>query len=210
MAVLELELQRSPERPASIAAHLSVQDAVAPEGERGPISAMVDGELPTVLVLGNEAQDHPSIVAQAAVLHERGVRVRSLTLFYEEWLGKLPISELERASMLFDIGEVHRQGYGRAKRIIDVPLAAVGVVLLGVLLPFVLMLNLGGTAGPLFYRQTRVGKGGQPLHDPQAPDHDPWRCRRHSQRVDRARRPAGHAVRARCSGAPTSTSCRRS
>ena len=88
------------------------------------------------------------------------MRVRSLTLFYEEWLGKLPISELERASLLFDIREVHHSGYGRAKRIIDVPIALLGLVLLAFVLPVVWLGNLIANRGPLFYRQERVGKGG--------------------------------------------------
>jgi lipopolysaccharide/colanic/teichoic acid biosynthesis glycosyltransferase len=88
------------------------------------------------------------------------VRIRSLTLFYEEWLGKLPISELQQASLLFDIGEVHRAGYGRAKRLFDVPLALLGCGLLAVIAPFVWLLNLRGNRGPLLYRQDRVGKGG--------------------------------------------------
>ncbi len=113
-----------------------------------------------MLVLGKGAQDVPSVVAQAAALHERGVRIRSLTMFYEEWLAKLPLSELERASLLFDIGEVHRAGYGRAKRIIDVPLALSGCVVLAVVTPLVWLSNLMGNRGPLLYRQQRVGKGG--------------------------------------------------
>ena len=161
VAALELELHASPERPASIANHFSVEEAIQTAGGVGPIAALVDGELPTVLVLGNEAQDVPSIVSQAARLHERGVRVRSLTLFYEEWLGKLPLSELERASMLFDIGEVHRASYGRAKRILDVPIALVGCVALALLAPVVVVANLLGNRGPLLYRQERIGKGGR-------------------------------------------------
>jgi lipopolysaccharide/colanic/teichoic acid biosynthesis glycosyltransferase len=102
-------------------------------------------------------------VAQAGALHAEGVRVRSLTLFYEEWLGKLPISELERASMLFDIGELHRTAYGRAKRLLDIPLALVGCAVLVLLTPFVWLGNLIGSRGPLFYQQERVGKGGQPF-----------------------------------------------
>ena len=47
------------------------------------------------------------------------MRVRTLSLFYEEWLGKLPLSELERASLLFDIGELHGARYGRVKRLLD-------------------------------------------------------------------------------------------
>ena len=45
-------------------------------------------------------------MVQAAALHESGVRVRTLSLFYDEWLGKLPVSELERISLLFDMGEL--------------------------------------------------------------------------------------------------------
>src|SRR3546814_926020 len=114
----------------------------------------------TVLVLDEVAQREPRIVEQAAVRHGQGVSIRSLTVFYEEWLGKLPISELERASLLFDSVEVHRAGYGRAKRVLDVPMALLGCVLLALTAPLVWLLNLRGNRGPLLYRQDRVGKGG--------------------------------------------------
>ena len=67
---------------------------------------------------------------QASSLHEAGVRVRTLSLFYEQWLGKLPIAELERVSLLFDIGELHAAGYARVKRLLDVALASAGLVAL--------------------------------------------------------------------------------
>ena len=79
-----------------------------------------------MLVLDRAAQDQPSVVAQAAALHASGIRVRTLSLFYEEWLGKLPVGELERVSLMFDIGEVHRLRYARVKRVVDVALGAVG------------------------------------------------------------------------------------
>jgi lipopolysaccharide/colanic/teichoic acid biosynthesis glycosyltransferase len=115
----------------------------------------------TVLVLCRHAQSDETIVAQAALLHESGVRIRTLSLFYEEWLGKLPISELERTSLMFDIGEVHRGRYGRAKRIMDVVIGAVGLVPLALAVPFVAIGNLFGNRGPLLYRQERVGKAGE-------------------------------------------------
>ena len=158
LAALNLELDASPERPASIVRALTIEAATADGGHRPMEEEAADR--PSVLVLDREAQDVPSIVAQAAALHAQGVRVRSLTQFYEEWLGKLPISELERASMLFDIGELHRTAYGRAKRVLDVPLALAGGVVLLVLIPFVWLGNLVASRGPLFYRQERVGKGG--------------------------------------------------
>src|SRR5690606_31984498 len=73
----------------------------------------------------------------------------------------LPISELERATMLFDIGEVHRGGYGRAKRLLDIPIALLGSLALAIALPLVSLGNLMANRGPLFYRQPRVGKGGE-------------------------------------------------
>src|SRR5690606_14685576 len=130
------------------------------EGER-PLERLSGDALPTVLVLGRDAQEAPAVVAQAASLHAKGVRVRSLSLFYEEGLGKLPLSELERASLRFDIDEVHRAGYGRARRLFDIPLALLGVVLLAVVLPVVWLANVAGNRGPLLYRQERVGKSGQ-------------------------------------------------
>ncbi len=160
-AALDLELHGLPERPASVVASLDLHEAVGRAGEVAPLAVAHREHGASVLVLDRAAQDDDGIVAQAAVLHEQGVRVRTLSGFYEEWLGKLPVSELERASLFFDIGELHRSRYGRAKRLIDLPLAAVGAVILAVVLPLVWVANLVANRGPLFYVQDRVGKGGR-------------------------------------------------
>jgi lipopolysaccharide/colanic/teichoic acid biosynthesis glycosyltransferase len=163
VAALDLELHGLPERPASVVASLGLAEAQVVPGQPWPLEVAAAAHRPTVLVLDRAAQDDDGIVAQAALLHERGVRVRTLSGFYEEWLGKLPVSELERASLFFDIGEIHGARYARAKRLVDVPLALAGAVVLAVLLPFVLLANRVGNRGPLLYRQARIGKGGQPF-----------------------------------------------
>ncbi|QXC61701.1 sugar transferase [Aquihabitans sp. G128] len=117
----------------------------------------------SVIVLDREALNDERVVAQAAALHEAGLRVRTLLQFYEEWLGKLPAAELERASLLFDIGELHRSRYGRFKRLLDLLWGAFLLVPLVVAVPFVLLANLVGNRGPMLYRQTRVGRGGVPF-----------------------------------------------
>jgi lipopolysaccharide/colanic/teichoic acid biosynthesis glycosyltransferase len=160
VAALELELHGHPERPASVVAALDLHQAQGEIGQELPLVVAQREHRPTVLVLDRAAQDDDAIVAQAAILHERGVRIRTLSAFYEDWLGKLPVSELERASLFFDIGELHGVRYGRAKRIIDVPLAVAGTILLGIVLPVVWVANRFGNHGPLLYRQVRVGKGG--------------------------------------------------
>ncbi len=143
-----------------------VVGAVAPEeaeatGTRRPLEELVASTGATVLVLDRVAQGRPSVVTQASAVHAGGTRVRTLSLFYEEWLGKLPVAELERVSMMFDIGEVHRQRYTRTKRLVDIGLGLAGALVLLVVTPVVVVANLVGNRGPLLYRQTRVGKQGR-------------------------------------------------
>jgi lipopolysaccharide/colanic/teichoic acid biosynthesis glycosyltransferase len=154
VAELEEELRGAPERPASIVARLTIAEAA--DGE-----PLLRGDPPTVVVLDRAALGDPSIVHQVAVLHEQGVRVRTLTAFYEEWLGKVPLGELERAALMFDIKEVHGGRYVRTKRLVDLGVAAIGAVPFVLLLPVFVVGNLLGNRGPLFYRQERVGRRGK-------------------------------------------------
>ncbi len=159
-AVLDDDLDEAPERPAIIVARLGVEQARALGEDRRPLVDVAAERRATVVVLDRHAQGDESIVAQAGVLHGAGVRVRTLSLFYEEWLGKLPVNELERVSLMFDIGELHRARYGRVKRLLDVTLALAGLVVLALATPVVVVGNRLGNRGPLWFRQTRVGKRG--------------------------------------------------
>ncbi len=156
------ELQGRPERPAVLTAVLAPEEAPSHPGRR-PLVEVAQANHATAVVLDRRAQTDESIVAQAAALHEAGVRVRTLSLFYEQWLGKLPHSELERVSLMFDIGEVHRARYGRVKRLMDMAAGLAGLVLFAALTPLVLAGNAVANRGPLFYRQPRVGKNGRPF-----------------------------------------------
>lgn len=159
-AVLRDDLTRYPEHPALLAAALSVEEARSGDVRSQPLAERVLAEKGTVVVLTRAAQADESVVAQAAALHEGGVRVRTLSLFYEEWLGKLPLAELERVSLMFDIGEVHRAHYGRLKRVLDLILGLVGMAALVVMTPVVLVGNLLANRGTLLYRQPRTGRQG--------------------------------------------------
>ena len=157
---LAAELAANPERPASIVGVLEEAEASGPSGER-PLVEAVASSRASVLVLSAGAQTDERIVDQAARLHESGVRVRTQSLFYEEYLGKIPVADLVRVSLFFDIGEVHRLRFGRFKRMVDVSAGLVGIVALVCCIPLVLIGNLLGNRGPLFYRQERVGRAGR-------------------------------------------------
>lgn len=159
-AALRFELSQRQERAAAVVGAASVERARLGADGRAPLIEDVERSGATVVVVDTAAQSDDGIVQQVAVLHSRGLRVRTLALFYEEWLGKLPVAELARVSLLFDIGELHRLRYVRSKRVVDVVLGAVGSVVLLVACPVVWAANLLANRGPLFYSQPRVGKDG--------------------------------------------------
>ena len=159
LAVFAADVRRDSERPAIVVASLTPAEA----GERGDAMCERAAQVQaTVVVLSAAALSDEAVVAQARALHAAGVRIRTITQFYEQWLGKVPLSELEETSLLMDIGEVH-DAYGRTKRVVDVLGAlALGVVFV-VVTPVVAVANLMGNKGPLFYTQQRVGRNGVPF-----------------------------------------------
>jgi lipopolysaccharide/colanic/teichoic acid biosynthesis glycosyltransferase len=162
LATLESDLTLAAERPATLVGWLTPFE-VSPGSDppNRPLVDMVRARQATVVVLSRVAQGDDDVVLQATSLHGGGIRIRTLSMFYEQWLGKLPIAELERISLLFDIGELHAAGYARLKRLLDVAIAVVGVLVLALAIPFVWIGNLVGNRGPLFYRQARTGRNGE-------------------------------------------------
>lgn len=156
------DLRMELEYGASLVASIDVGDAASlGPADTDPIAALQHSSGATLIVLDHRAQSDDRVIAQVAGLHESGVRIRTLQKFYERWLGKLPLDELERESLFFDIGEVHGTRYARIKRILDVAIGLFGIVVMIVITPFVLIGNLLANRGRLIYRQTRVGKGGE-------------------------------------------------
>jgi len=158
VALLQNDLALSAEHPAAVVVVLSPEGARGMESTHHPVIDAVSKSDASVVVVSREALSDERIVDQVAALHEQGLRIRTLSMFYEQWLGKLPISELERVSLLFDIGEVHRARYGRAKRLIDLAIGVLGMLVLIFMIPFVFLANVISNRGPLFYSQPRVGK----------------------------------------------------
>lgn len=162
-AALIADMDAELERPFSLSEVLTPGSARQTANGRRPLEEAAEQADSTLIVLDVSAQAEPTIVSQAADLHQQGLRVRTLSLFTEEFLGKLPIGELEQVSLLFDIGELHRIRYNRIKRLVDILVGIAGMVVLAPVTLLVLLGNAVGNRGPLFYRQIRVGKGGEPF-----------------------------------------------
>lgn len=154
------DLVAGSEQPATIVGFMPLAEVMA-ENPQPVFLRTAEAAASTIVVLDSSAQSEPFVVDQAAQLHRDGVRIRTLSLFYEEWIGKLPHPELARVSLLFDIGELHRVRYVRAKRVFDISFAIVGMVALAPVALGIAVLNPFLNKGSLFYRQDRVGKDGE-------------------------------------------------
>ena len=147
--------------PLQRAAELRVVTGPDDVSAPGDLTATVNEAGATLLILGRQALDDKALLAEAAGLHARGLHVRDVPSFYEEWIGKIPHRELGQAVLMFDIAEIHRPGYRRGSRLLDITVAGVALIPLALAAPFVAVGNLMGNRGPLLYRQPRVGRDGQ-------------------------------------------------
>lgn len=146
-----------------LAGNLS-QERLAALGPDGLTATLAEMQ-PSTLVLTSSAIQDGRIVAAAAALHSSGVRVRSLPDFYEEEFRKVAASELSPAWFLFDVAAIHdHRLYGRAKRVMETVTATLLLVLVSPLLPLIALAIRLTSAGPVFFRQARIGLGGETVY----------------------------------------------
>jgi exopolysaccharide biosynthesis polyprenyl glycosylphosphotransferase len=101
-----------------------------------------------------------TINTQLIASFEKGVSIKSVDLFLESETFKISENQLvANFYNYFSFSKSHQNNlYLAFRRIIDIALSLVGVLLLVLLVPLVFLLNLIGNRGPLFYTQQRVGK----------------------------------------------------
>jgi lipopolysaccharide/colanic/teichoic acid biosynthesis glycosyltransferase len=115
----------------------------------------------TLIVLGDSATLCTEVIDLTTELHRTGIKVRTLGDFYEQYFGKVSLSDLTRLTMLFDVRSLHNASYRRLKRGFDLIAALFGAIACLVVLPLVVLGNLVGNRGPILYRQDRIGRGGK-------------------------------------------------
>jgi lipopolysaccharide/colanic/teichoic acid biosynthesis glycosyltransferase len=95
---------------------------------------------------------------------EVGVDIVRMPTVYEELLGRVPILVLETNWILRSfVDELRVSGfYLLVKRLLDILGGLVGTLAMLVCLPFISLLTIMGDGFPIFYSQTRCGRGGQP------------------------------------------------
>jgi exopolysaccharide biosynthesis polyprenyl glycosylphosphotransferase len=89
-----------------------------------------------------------------------GFRVVGVSHFVEHALGRVPLRHLTPAWFMSML-HLRQKPYTRlAKRVFDLVVSSVGLLLAAPLFPFLVLL-VRTTPGPIIYRQTRLGEGGR-------------------------------------------------
>jgi exopolysaccharide biosynthesis polyprenyl glycosylphosphotransferase len=94
-------------------------------------------------------------------LQEQGLEIVRMQTVYEELLGRVPIFHLEVDWILRNLIETSRVNvfYLLAKRLMDLLVGLMGLMLMGVVFPLIALANLLESGRPIFYTQTRSGLG---------------------------------------------------
>jgi exopolysaccharide biosynthesis polyprenyl glycosylphosphotransferase len=112
------------------------------------------------IILRETSHELPTSVAERLMqLHFSGVPTYTLELFHEIYWRKIPLYRLNQTWLFQEGFQIAREPvFERIKRIADIALASLGLLLALPLFPFVAAAIWMGDRGPVFFRQPRVGK----------------------------------------------------
>lgn len=106
----------------------------------------------------------PEVSQQLVRLYFAGVPTYTLELFHQVYWRKIPLYRLNQAWLFQDGFQIAREPvFERAKRISDIMLATLGLVLISPLLVVAALAISLEDGGPVFFRQRRIGKNRVPF-----------------------------------------------
>jgi exopolysaccharide biosynthesis polyprenyl glycosylphosphotransferase len=134
-------------------------DDTARLGAIAELSRIIDEQRPDLVVL-TDAETSAKALDRLLAAPTDGFKVVGLAHFFEHALGRVPLRDLS-PSWFMSILHLRRPTYTRfAKRTFDVVCASLGLAVTAPLWPVIAVL-VRLTPGPVIYRQTRVGEGGE-------------------------------------------------
>jgi len=93
-----------------------------------------------------------------------GVKIEEAASWLEKISGKIEIEQLNPSWLIFTDGFRFSAAFRLVRRLLNFSVALVGLVLALPLIPFIVLAIKLDSAGPVFYRQKRVGRQGVTFH----------------------------------------------
>jgi len=118
-----------------------------------------EGNIDAIILRESNQELPPSVAQRLMELHFSGVPTYTLELFHEVYWRKIPLYRLNQTWLFQEGFQIAREPvFERLKRVSDVALSSLGLLLALPFLPMVAALIWLEDRGPIFFRQTRVGK----------------------------------------------------
>ncbi len=130
------------------------------------VKVIGDYKISEVLVASYNSETITSAIYHDLImLLEKGFTIREYTQVYEELTYRVPIQYVGKDFYKYFPFSRSNQNtlYLFFHRLFDIVFSAVGLILGCLIFPFILIGNLIGNRGPLFYSQERIGKNGKPF-----------------------------------------------
>ncbi|UCG33061.1 MAG: sugar transferase [Phycisphaerales bacterium] len=113
-----------------------------------------------IVIHSDEFKD-ATVLRAALGLLRKGRRVTDAVTFYEKTLHRVPVDEISAEWFLFADLQLYRHEQATLKRIFDVLVASIGLLVSLVLTPVIALAIRLDSPGPIFYSQDRIGLKGR-------------------------------------------------
>jgi len=118
-----------------------------------------------IVAITDSQSIHPELFRTLLDSHEKGVALTTMASLYERLTGRVPVEHAGRN--LHVVLPIARSAalrlYLAMRRLLDVVLALIGCLLMGIVSPLIWLANRAFAPGDLFYSQERIGKSGKPF-----------------------------------------------
>lgn len=129
------------------------------------VEKIIEEQSISEIVIAASQSDNVTVILYNKLLHllERGVPIREYTQVYEEITHRVPVQHVDKDFYRYFPFSRSNQNklYLFFHRILDIIFSLIGLVFGFIIFPIILLGNLFGNRGPLFYTQLRVGKNGR-------------------------------------------------
>jgi exopolysaccharide biosynthesis polyprenyl glycosylphosphotransferase len=146
------------------AKHGGTVDSLPVLGRSSDLERLVSDTGATDVVLAVSQHLPGDVVRNVLRCYESGARILPMPALYELVMGRVPVEHIgDRWLVSLPIDRDVRTLYQPVKRLMDIAVSVVGLVLLLPVFPVVALAIELESPGPVFYRPERLGKGGKPF-----------------------------------------------
>lgn len=163
------EMRKYPESGYEIVGFIDNQDSSASVstrlllGEDVNLRHVVTNYRIDALVLSMTDRVPESTLKAIADCSEFDCELLTTSRLYERTSGRIPVQHISHSWFVSELESADRAAYRIGKRLMDICLSMVGLLVTGLLFPLIALLIKLDSPGPIFYSQIRAGKNGRPF-----------------------------------------------